>query len=145
MKKAIYFDMDGTIADLYGVNGWLEMLIAENTNPYVIAKPMLEMWKLSKVLHNLRNRGYHVGIISWTSKNGTSEYNERVATAKKFWLRENLYTALDEIKIVPYGTPKAEAVDFPEGILFDDEEPNRKNWTGNAYTPAEIMEILEAL
>ena len=145
MKKAIYFDMDGTIADLYGVNGWLEMLIAESVNPYVIAKPMLEMWELSKVLHELRKNGYHVGIISWTSKGGTKEYNERVANAKKWWLRENLYTALDEIKIVPYGTPKAQAVDFPEGILFDDEERNREGWTGKAYTPEMIMKILEAL
>ena len=24
MMKAIYFDMDGTIADLYGVENWLE-------------------------------------------------------------------------------------------------------------------------
>ena len=24
MTKAIYFDMDGTIANLYGVNGWLD-------------------------------------------------------------------------------------------------------------------------
>ena len=145
MKKAIYFDMDGTIADLYGVNGWLEMLAAESVNPYVIAKPMLEMWELSKALHSLRNKGYHVGIISWTSKNGTNEYNERVANAKKFWLRENLYTALDEIKIVPYGTPKETAVDFPEGILFDDEEGNREGWNGEAYTPEMIMEILKAL
>ena len=30
MIKAIYFDLDGTIADLYGVEGWLDDLIAEN-------------------------------------------------------------------------------------------------------------------
>ena len=35
--KVIVFDMDGTIADLYGVNGWLEMLNAENPKPYEIA------------------------------------------------------------------------------------------------------------
>jgi phosphoserine phosphatase len=29
MNKAIYFDMDGTIADLYGVSGWLADLEAE--------------------------------------------------------------------------------------------------------------------
>ena len=28
MQKAIYFDMDGTIADFYGVPNWLEYLIA---------------------------------------------------------------------------------------------------------------------
>ena len=37
MTKMIVFDMDGTIADLYGVEGWLEMLEAENAAPYVEA------------------------------------------------------------------------------------------------------------
>ena len=33
----IYFDMDGTIADLYGVSGWLEMLLAHDPAPYALA------------------------------------------------------------------------------------------------------------
>ena len=33
MNKAIYIDMDGTIASLYGVQGWLDMLIAEDPHP----------------------------------------------------------------------------------------------------------------
>ena len=32
--KAIYFDMDGTIADLYGRDGWLDDLMNEYTRPY---------------------------------------------------------------------------------------------------------------
>ena len=28
--KTLVFDMDGTIADLYGVKGWLKMLRAED-------------------------------------------------------------------------------------------------------------------
>lgn len=32
----IWFDMDGTIADLYGVDGWLEMLIAEDPTPTLL-------------------------------------------------------------------------------------------------------------
>ena len=43
MKKEIWFDMDGTIADLYGINGWLDMLLEENARPYEIAKPLLNM------------------------------------------------------------------------------------------------------
>ena len=34
MKKAIYFDLDGTLANLYGVENWLEYLIKEDTYPY---------------------------------------------------------------------------------------------------------------
>ena len=32
--KVLVFDMDGTIADLYGVQGWLEDLRMENTELY---------------------------------------------------------------------------------------------------------------
>ena len=34
MEKAIYFDMDGTIANLYAVENWLDMLRAFNPTPY---------------------------------------------------------------------------------------------------------------
>ena len=47
--------------------------------------------------------------------------------------------------IVKYGTPKHEIVNNPLGILFDDEKPNRDNWTGNAYDVQNILEILSAL
>ena len=41
MNKAIYFDMDGTIADLYGVTDWLPMLMNSGSTPYRVAQPML--------------------------------------------------------------------------------------------------------
>ena len=41
MNIAINFDMDGTIADLYGVENWLEHLINGNTFPYEMAKPLI--------------------------------------------------------------------------------------------------------
>ena len=37
MTNAIYFDMDGTIADLYGFDGWLDYLHAEDVKPYAEA------------------------------------------------------------------------------------------------------------
>ena len=36
----IWLDMDGTIADLYAVDNWLDMLRAYDATPYVKAKPM---------------------------------------------------------------------------------------------------------
>lgn len=143
--KAIYFDMDGTIADFYGVNGWRDSLLNNNVHPYIVAKPMFDVWTFAKLLNSLKCKGYHIGIISWGSKNASKEFNERIEKAKRHWLRENVLIALDEIKVVPYGTPKSTAVDFPEGILFDDEEKNRIEWGVGAYTPAEIIEVLEAL
>ena len=145
MTKAIYFDMDGTIADLYGVPNWLEYLINSDPLPYKAAKPLVNMNTLARLLNRLQAKGYHIGIVSWLSKSGTESYNEAVTNAKLAWLNKHLHSVhWDEIVIVPYGTPKHEAVSI-EGILFDDEERNRTNWTGTAYDVENIIEILKGL
>lgn len=141
----IFFDMDGTIANLYGVENWLPMLIAENTKPYAIAKPMVNMNSLARVLNRLQREGHEIGIISWTSKGGSTKYNEAVVEAKKAWLNKHLASVkFNEIHIVTYGTPKA-IYGNAEAILFDDEEPNRTAWNGKAYGVKAIIETLKSL
>ena len=142
----IWFDMDGTIANLYGVENWLPMLRASDPTPYAIAKPLLRLSALAYMLNRLRAKGYEVGVLSWLSKTGTPEYNAEVTAAKYAWLREHLPSVeFDEIVIIPYGTPKENYKRTDADILFDDEERNRTNWNGNAYTEKEIMEVLKAL
>lgn len=142
----IYFDMDGTIADLYGVSGWLEMLLAHDPAPYALAAPLVRLCALARVLNGLKRRGYKIGIVSWLSKDNNPEYNEAVTTAKTDWINHHLPSVdFDEIKIVPYGTPKGEVVNDPDGILFDDEENNRINWPGTAFGVDNIIEILRGL
>ena len=144
--KAIYFDMDGTIANLYGVENWLDMLRSENALPYESATPLVRMSQVARLLNKLQAEGYIIGIISWLAKDSTETYDLEVKKAKINWLRNHLKSVnFDEIKIVPYGTPKEKTVDYPNGILFDDEEQNRKNWKGQAYDETEILEILKAL
>lgn len=146
MTKAIYFDMDGTIADLYGVENWLKNLESFQTKPYREAKALVNMRELSKELNALQRKGYHIGIISWLSKAHNADYDRRVTSAKVKWLAKHLGSVhFDEIKIVPYGTPKQHSVDFPAGILFDDEKPNRENWAGVAYDVTNILETLRGL
>ena len=146
MKTTINFDMDGTIANLYGVENWLDYLIANDTTPYAIAEPMLRMSALAKRLNNLQKRGYRISVISWLSKSGTPEYNEAVTATKKEWLAKHLASVhFDEITIVPYGTPKENFLHTPNDILFDDEEKNRNNWTGKAFPENEIMTVLASL
>ena len=146
MEKAIYFDMDGTIANLYGVENWLDMLRAFNPAPYEQAKVMVNMSQLARVLNKLQKQGYHIGIVSWLSKCPTKEYDMAVAKAKYTWLYKHLPSVeFDEIKIVAHGTPKSTAVLYGGGILFDDEQGNRKEWKGQAYDEKNILEILKKL
>lgn len=143
MTKQINFDMDGTIADFYGVENWLDYLIAEDVTPYAIARPLINMNSLARILNRLQRNGYKICIISWTSKSGSSEYNDRVAEVKKAWLAQHLASVhFDEINIVNYGTPK---YTIGSGILFDDEEPNRNMWGEGAYDVENIIEILKNL
>ena len=141
----IWFDMDGTIADLYGVNNWLEMLTNHDETPYATAKPLVNLNSLARILNRLQKSGYRIGIISWLAKNSNNEYDEKVTAAKIKWLKKHLASVqFDEINIVNYGTPK-EAFNNNNDILFDDEEPNRNNWTGRAFNVNNIIEILKSL
>jgi hypothetical protein len=146
MDKAIYFDMDGTIANLYAVEEWLPKLRAYDPSPYMDAKPMLHLSTLARMLHHLQANGYHIGIVSWLSKDPDPAYGEAVTEAKLRWLAKHLPSVeWDEIVIVPYGTPKASVVRFPDGALFDDEKPNREAWQGEAFDVAQILADLRSL
>ena len=143
IAKVINFDMDGTIANLYGVDGWLDYLLNKDVTPYVQAKPLVNLSALARVLNRLQRNGYEICVISWLAKVNDDDYNKAVTNAKVEWLVKHLPSVRwDKISIVPYGTPKSTCGD---GILFDDEEPNRKEWKGVAYDVDNIIEILKAL
>ena len=146
MKKFVWFDMDGTISNLYGVNNWLEMLRSFDPTPYAEAEVMLNMSLLARLLNRVQSAGYGIGIISWLSKCPTPEYNEAVTTAKVAWLNKHLKSVcFDEIYIVDYGTPKSDFMETDDDILFDDEEQNRNSWEGEAYEPDDIIKVLKNL
>ena len=146
MTTTIFFDMDGTIADLYGVENWLDYLIASDALPYEIAKPLIRLNALARILNRLQKQGYKVGVISWLAKNSNTAYDEKVTRAKKEWLKKHLASVnFDEIHIVKYGTPKQTFAKTENDILFDDEEKNRNDWTGIAFDVNEIIEILRGM
>lgn len=129
-NKMLVFDMDGTIADLYGVDGWLDDLRAERTRPYDEAKPMYDMWLLMERLMVLKNNGWRVCVTTWLAKDSTKAYDNKVRTAKKEWLEKHNFP-YDEIHLVKYGTTKADCTRKFGGyqILIDDNEKVRKGWT----------------
>ena len=146
--KILVFDMDGTIADLYGVENWLDYLIAGNETPYAIAKPMYNMDNLADMLNILKSMGWRIAITSWLAKNSTTEYDEKVKQAKTEWL-EKYQFPYDILNIVPYGTDKSSVTADLGGfqILFDDEEKNLKSWKNGLTVNAndDIITILNKL
>lgn len=143
MRK-IFFDMDGTIANLYGVPTWLDDIVARETRPYEIAKPMVDVNDFINVLNELKKIGYEIGIITWLAKCNDKNYNKRVAIAKREWLAKTFNFEFDEIIIATYGLPK-QAFGTDNDILFDDEKPNREKWVGKAYDVNDIVKNLKKI
>lgn len=129
MNKVIVFDMDGTIADLYGVDGWLADLRNENVRPYVVARPMYDMDILSGLLNVFRDMGWEIVITTWLAKGATKTYDDAVRKAKREWLAKYEFP-YDEIHLVRYGTTKADCTRKKGGfqVLVDDNEKIRSGW-----------------
>ena len=152
MIKMICFDMDGTIADLYGVKGWLEMLRNENPTPYEVAEPIWNAEALNAVLMALQAKGIEIRIVTWLSKDSTEEYKTATREAKREWLADNAFP-YDHFHGVKYGATKADSIRkyLAEGetaILIDDNDKVRRGWhMGEAINPTttNIIEYLAGL
>ena len=143
MNRQINFDMDGTIANLYGIENWFEYLMAKDETPYREAKPLVNLSGLARMLNKLQKEGYRICIISWLARTTDANYDAKVTLAKVQWLQKRMPSVKwDEINILPYGTPKYM---FGSGILFDDEERNRVAWGEGAYDVDNIIEVLKGL
>lgn len=145
--KRIAFDMDGTIADLYGTDGWLDCLI--NQRPiFNRLTPMLNMLELNQILRKLKTKGYEIMVITWLPKEATKEYKAQCRNEKKEWLQEFL-PEVEEIHAVQYGASKHKVTKGLEDcLLFDDIEEIRNKWEkfgGVAKDNTQIMDTLQEL
>ena len=136
-NKTLVFDMDGTIADLYGVKNWLEDLKAENPRPYEIARPLYDMNALNALLDIFKLQGWKIVVTTWLSKNSSKDYDRLVREAKLAWL-EKYNFPYDEIHLVKYGTTKANCTRKNGGfqVLVDDNDKVRKGWNLGAVINA---------
>lgn len=149
MIKEICFDMDGTIADLFGVEDWLDKIRAYDPTPYQTAEPLVDMAELACLLRSLKNSGINVAVITWLSKEPNKQYDDEVRKAKRAWLKSYGFP-FDSLRCVAYGTPKHK-IEEPrlkedeEALLFDDDARVRRDWNlGGAIDPTKV-DILEVL
>lgn len=151
MAKALYFDMDGTLANLYGIEDWLTKLRTYDATPYKEAPVLLNMQALAHRLNKLQKRGYTIGVISWLSKESTPEYDTAVIAEKLAWLKKHLGSVKwDEIHMVAYGKRKSKLAQIKDGYLFDDNESVRREWIKNnpngwAFDVDNILDVLDLL
>ena len=130
MNKTLVFDMDGTIANFYGVVGWLDYLKESNPTPYIVAEPLYDMEELRTVLEMLKIFGWRIVVTSWLAKGSSKEFDNEVRQAKLEWL-DTFNFPYDEIHLVKYGTTKANCTRKLGGlqILVDDNEKVRNGWS----------------
>lgn len=145
MNKTIVFDMDGTIANFYGVDNWLNDIRNENTRPYDIAKPLYDMDVLNAILLALKSQGWRIAITTWLARGSSVNFENETRHAKLEWLAKYDFP-YDEIHLVRYGTTKANATRHLGGyqILVDDNAKIRQGWSLGSTIDAN-NNILDAL
>ena len=150
MKK-IYFDMDGTVYDLYGMDNWLEMLRNEEKGAFLYGDTLVNMSELEDVCLRLIKKGYQIGIITWLPMGASLEYCEVCTEEKRKWAEKNM-PYISEFYALEYGTPKqyAPARRAAEMWLVDDSKEVREMWITEKQRKAidaneNIIEALERI
>ena len=133
--KSIWFDMDGTIADLYKVEGWLTSLREKDWSVYNECAPRHNYQRINAAIEALVEQGWEVGVITWGSKGiGWSKDLDEIGEIKFNWLCEFFPTLADgHFACIPYGYSKAQYLEEMDDIyavayLVDDNKDVRENW-----------------
>lgn len=152
MKKVLYFDMDGTIADLYNSENWLQKI--ENKQPVFEALEEMPWFATAKNLIRILKMefGYEVGVITWTPMNTTAEYEAIARAEKNRWLGEHADGLFDFVTFQRYGTSKTisnrDVCHRGIHILFDDNHEVRADWEQTfqpAYDAKDMVTVMRTL
>lgn len=131
MSTSVYFDMDGTLADLYNFDKWLEYIECENETPFYNCEPIGDTSLLNKLIEDAKNVCSVVGVITWLPKNASRSFCKKVEKAKKAWLKIHFPSIpLENVHVLPYGEPKQHAniKRSQRLVLVDDNAKVREEW-----------------
>ena len=127
----IYLDMDGTIADTYSIDGWLDRMLAHDASVFLDAKPANK----SKVMELITFLDDDVTILTMLpectlSGKAKEAYFSQVKKAKADWLAKH-FPEFTKIEFVEYQQSKSTY--WKEGdVLIDDSSSQIKEWPGLA-------------
>lgn len=125
--------MDGTIANLYGIENWLPRLRAEDKTIFLECEPMISEKEL---LNKFPTENFEMKILSMTPLNATENYCLDVINQKNEWLNK-YFPSITKRIYKPYGHNK-NLKNSKNAILIDDSEPIRNSWRGIAINPVEL-------
>lgn len=136
--KSIWFDMDGTIAELYKMEGWLAALRSNDWSVYSKCAPRHNYQRINTAIEALIGNGWQVGVITWASKGiGWGKDLDKIAEVKFDWLCK-FFPALADGKFacIPYGEDKGQFMwdmhdnycPYDVSYLVDDNKEVRAAW-----------------
>ena len=132
----VYFDLDGTLFNLYGKENWLEMLESETAGVFQGSESDLmeniDLEELYEGIQALANYGVEFNVITWLPMQASREYEEICAKEKTEWVRKVL-PFINEVVCQPYGTPKQKGISKRANtmILIDDNKEVCDMWKTN--------------
>ena len=129
-KQIVYLDMDGTIANLYGMENWLEKLRNEVEGLFLECEPFLTENELKNYFPT---EEFELRICSMTPLNATEEYCQVVINEKNQWLDKYFPSITHRVYMV-YGHNK-NLKNSVNHILVDDNETIRNSYKGLALFP----------
>lgn len=149
MLKMICFDLDGSLVDLYGYEGWLDCLHNNDPSPYRYALPLWNMRRLASILQDFQREGIEICIITWLAKESDRNFSAITRKAKRDWL--NSYgIPYDHFHGRAYGATKADSVrkylaSNETALIIDDNPQVRKGWHLGPTIDPTSQDVLEEL
>lgn len=136
--KTIYFDLDGTLFNLYGKNDWLKRLEAEDETVFNDEHKTDFFFNGSKefnsVINKLMESNVCFEVITWLPMNASKEYENKCEIVKRKWVEKNL-PFVRKVHCLSYGIPKQTATNRhskDEKILIDDSAQVCQTWNTKA-------------
>ena len=109
MSIKIYFDLDGTVYDLYNVENWLEKLHSEDASVFSEGNFIGDYNRFKTVCEKLVSVGVQFEVITWLPMQASEEYEIECTEVKREWVKKFM-PFVTEFTAQSYGIPKQNAI-----------------------------------